>query len=127
MRRSTWARWEHAVSATAGLLTRPVLLPCSAPGCTELVRNRARFCATHGRKWKERRHAVRAERERTRRGLGTTAAQENGAWLGAEADPYRGASKRYSLFARNRGAATDTRNGDRMKQKFCPKGDSNGC
>ena len=46
--------WEHAVMATVD--SRPVLLPCSAPGCTKLVP--ARFCAVHRPGYEERAHRV---------------------------------------------------------------------
>ncbi len=46
--------WEHAVMATVD--SRPVLLPCSAPGCTKLVP--ARFCAVHRPGYEERVHRV---------------------------------------------------------------------
>lgn len=108
-------RWQRAVLSTAGLDARPFTLPCSAPGCVELVRKRARFCATHGRKWEERGHDGREEGERLHRGSGTAAAQRGTRFPGAEAQRGEGASNLCDLTRRNRGAAINTRKGTPLK------------
>lgn len=107
---------EHAVSGTAGLLSRPVLLTCSAPRCTELVRKRARFCAAHVHKWEERGHDGRGEGERPRRESGTATDQGRTLFSGAEEQRGEGGSTIYSPTAENRRAATERRDGDRMKR-----------
>ena len=82
--------WEHAVAGTAGLLSRPVLLTCSAPGCEELVR--ARYCTKHGPKHEERAHVS--------------------SHPGARGE---GGSNLWGLFRRNRRAATKRRKGTPLK------------